>query len=403
MPRWLLTLIACPLLGAASTVLVAWGCAIAFDVDRGDLTGLGTTSQARRTWVLSIYERPAVRWIDARPVWDIESFSKGRYARVDAVLPTARYGAAATLRAEPDVDEPFEVRRIVCAAGWPALALQSERRVVGLPEDGDGPAPRLTRGPFGDAFVLPVRPLWPAFLLDTACYAAVWAVVLFVLVPVWRVADRRTLLGMAGASIVLATLATITIAWTCAVAVNVHDARFADERRAVGEGAGVRYELVFRTPGATRIYETDLDTLDPRRRRVRAGSRTRARDLRGWPWPALGSVIVAETRRDGRIVVIGAEGGLLLDVVENEILPDLEDVRSLPFRPALIGFAADWGLYALVWWIVLTIALVPRRIRRSHWVRHGRCSGCGYPLAERSSTVDGERPLALCPECGARG
>lgn len=79
-------------------------------------------------------------------------------------------------------------RRVVLASGWPLLALRSvtEQR----PSDGDrlrwgvvAPwrATRVTGGAFGRAssVVLPLRPLWGGFVVNTIGAAGVWGVVLF--------------------------------------------------------------------------------------------------------------------------------------------------------------------------------------------------------------------------------
>ena len=65
--------------------------------------------------------------------------------------------------------------------------------------------------------------------------------------------------------------------------------------------------------------------------------------------------------------------------------------RSLPYRPLMLGFAADTALFGLLWALVL---LVPAA-RRGYRDKRNRCVSCGY---DRRGLPSDETP---CPECAA--
>lgn len=94
----------------------------------------------------------------------------------------------------------------------------------------------------------------------------------------------------------------------------------------------------------------------------------------GWPLRSLWSDSIAI----GKTLII--HGGLHASDSSN-----LELV--LPFRPVLIGFAANTAFYGSVIWLLLTVpGLAHRHLRR---VR-GHCPHCAYPIGSS----------ATCAECG---
>jgi hypothetical protein len=62
----------------------------------------------------------------------------------------------------------------------------------------------------------------------------------------------------------------------------------------------------------------------------------------------------------------------------------------IPLRPMLPGLAADTGLFAGAFFVLV---LVPGPLRRFLRLRSGRCASCGYDRR-------GLTPDAPCPECG---
>ncbi len=65
---------------------------------------------------------------------------------------------------------------------------------------------------------------------------------------------------------------------------------------------------------------------------------------------------------------------------------------TLPYRPLWGAFAANTGVYAAAWWVLL---VAPGEVRRALRRRRGRCASCGYDLS-------GLPGGTTCPECGRR-
>ena len=159
----------CLLLGAATTVGVAWECAIAGRMKSWDFRGYLTNE------------------------WQVchESRTAGSRTLIELRFQEPRY-------------------RCTVEAGWPSRAVRSRRvtdpqlvevedewRFVSWEEGLSAPLARWNLGEFG----LPVLPLFPGFALDTALYAAAWWALLFTPSPLYRAGRRRFRVsrGMCGA------------------------------------------------------------------------------------------------------------------------------------------------------------------------------------------------------------
>ncbi len=113
---------------------------------------------------------------------------------------------------------------------------------------------------------------------------------------------------------------------------------------------------------------------------------TGAEDARGWPllclWcsinePVIESGVLGSPSRDGIVLSRPSSS------------TSVANVRILPLRPIWRGLAADAGVYACAWVLVIpTFHIVRAAVRR----RRGQCPQCGYDLARHRG--------AVCPECG---
>jgi hypothetical protein len=109
----------------------------------------------------------------------------------------------------------------------------------------------------------------------------------------------------------------------------------------------------------------------------------------GWPMPAM----VARLRNESTYGSAGSElpysvfsgWGIALAPGAN-----YGEVRALPFRPLLPGFAANTAAALPVW---LTVMVFAGQARRANRRRRGECPECGYSRA-------GLRADRACPECG---
>ncbi|MHC4989439.1 MAG: hypothetical protein ACYTGC_00520 [Planctomycetota bacterium] len=402
MKRWLRRRAVYLVLGVLTTVAVAWFCAGVVRVRHGDLVTVGAGDGERRTWLMSVYERPGARWIDAIAVWDVKSYRQGRYERVESRLEHDLYDWSGDLTKPPDPERPFFWRHVASARGWPLPALRSERSLDDtLRQSGksawtsrlDEPDARADEPPL----LYPREPLWGGVIVDSLFYGLVWLVILQVFVPVWIWWGRRGAIFALAASLLLGTGSTVFIAWSCAWLVDVHERRISVERHeTTDDGENRLWMREHRTAGATRVYTYTLPNrfaFPP----MAAGS-TRAfpvivDDGRGWPWPALGATLHGTAAQRAPHTIDRIEHGFRIEAAET-LNPNgsLEKVRILPFRIRPAGFAADIGLHAGFWWLLLTCAAVPRWIRGLKRKKRGLCVPCGYDL--------GGADHATCPECG---
>jgi hypothetical protein len=143
--------------------------------------------------------------------------------------------------------------------------------------------------------------------------------------------------------------------------------------------------------GAQRLYVISIPPDDA----AGAPVRLDVEDRRGWPWPSMRSTLRGTSVGSGRHTLDRIEGGLRLRSAERDLEPtSLERMAALPLWPHWPGFAGNWALGVVAWWILLTISLIPRWARSVRWDRLGCCPSCGYQLF-------GEE-VVQCPECGRR-
>ncbi len=92
----------------------------------------------------------------------------------------------------------------------------------------------------------------------------------------------------------------------------------------------------------------------------------------------------------GRYAASQISGGILL-APQGSYDPEAFELRALPLRPMLPGFAVNTLLYGTLLWLVIPGPFALRRhIRR----KRGLCVACGYDLRHADH--------AACPECGRR-
>lgn len=109
-------------------------------------------------------------------------------------------------------------------------------------------------------------------------------------------------------------------------------------------------------------------------------------DARGWPFLAMWCTF-DPTVIEGTMSGKPSPDGLALSRVDGKITTS--HFRALPMRPIWKGLAANTGVYAAAWFVVLGAFVAARRSARR---RRGRCPACGYDLG---CDMDGG-----CPECG---
>jgi hypothetical protein len=186
--RWVLRILVCLILGAITTVAVAWGIAsrTSFDLLKAAPANskiFAKTLNNGRYWSGYAMGTPgALRmwsFVEVRPEWyGIMREHLGEWPLYE--MPSWGRAASCMMVAAPDHCCGF-----LSAYGWPNVALVAAFHdhedsglyspkelkvvgtsavVIGLP---DGAA-------LGPPHALPLRPIWPGFVIDTLFYAAIW-------------------------------------------------------------------------------------------------------------------------------------------------------------------------------------------------------------------------------------
>jgi hypothetical protein len=252
-------------------------------------------------------------------------------------------------------------------------------------------------------------------MVDTGVYAALWATV-FALRRILRCRMpylTRRMIAVACAILpLLGIVATVAVAWLCAVMV---DEGYAADDELDGSGVTIRGDGmewdVFRDaePGAIRCVSVCGPT-SWRRAAVGTADRLvpawtdylepawdttimRTLDARGWPMLALwgGFESTAGHVDGGFVEELGEVRHAIVLPRYFEGALRTEMTRVLPLAPLWPGFAVDALFYSTVFALLLLMLRGPGVIIAT--VRHasGRCPACGYPR--------GESPI--CTECGA--
>jgi hypothetical protein len=188
----------CVLLGAATTVGVAWRLSGLHFLPTGGhrLTGSDAVAHGWPTWEVRSLPGPELVEVGRWPGIRIEYVSvlgppvEGQRTSQTAVTYHSGWPWLALWRGESG---PFQERAL--PGGWTLMDWPGGLQVVHRPAKRS-----LLRGysyVFEDAqqtwavAYLPVWPAWPGLALDTGFYAAAWWVLLFTPLPLYRTARRR--------------------------------------------------------------------------------------------------------------------------------------------------------------------------------------------------------------------
>jgi hypothetical protein len=212
MRRWILRIAICLILGAATTVAVAWGfTAVTLD-DSSESVILGFDDSPIHAYIdeQTVEARCFVArrtlgslWIDGIFTSDLSERLHNLDMPADQALQLARDRTVfetpswSVLRNRATCGELDQTRAADRAFGWPALSLQTSfvaqqisggavtiQWIGGIPMREGEPMDFGARGrgmaPHpGEPKALPLRPIWPGFLIDILIYAAIWAGLFF--------------------------------------------------------------------------------------------------------------------------------------------------------------------------------------------------------------------------------
>jgi hypothetical protein len=277
MKRWLRQIALSILLGAVTTVAVAWACGAFVRVSGipPQQYAEGRTTPTLSGWFVRAYGKPGARCVLGWPLGEVvHRWPAGDWLDDQLVGEEINWPDAFLHPVEEDPN--YFKMKVVNLRGWPKPALWCE-----LLLDRSSPSSGLSRMPARvsgaiwwrrppgsnigssvqqDVVTLPLRPVWSAFALDTAFYAAMWAGVLALRRRLRRAVvylSRRVLRRGAVLSVVLGAVTTAGVAWFCALWV---DEAYARDRGRDGYGQstdGTNYQIwwVHRDsePGAVRL------------------------------------------------------------------------------------------------------------------------------------------------------
>ena len=226
---------------------------------------------------------------------------------------------------------------------------------------------------------------------------------------------KRRLL-IIGICLLLGAVVNVAVAWGLAAWM---DPRLRDARERVGgdlEGQDYRYWRIYehRRTGALRVVSRWRDVGmsggfrgsfpdEPARPLVPAWAPFASPDheapspayhfcvatARGWPCLSLAGGLHLERRsQTGRLIPhVDMFWAIALDEDRVDDFNKHRDLRLLPLRPLLGGFAVNTLFYAAILWLLIRGPFALRRFLR---VKRGLCPKCAYPMGESS----------VCTECG---
>ena len=416
--RWIMV---CLVLGSMSTILAAQICAAWVPVWDSNFITEGVTAQKGRAWRIAIFERTGAVYLRAQAIWDVALYRHGQFANVNRVLDPDSYEPVELLRQPPDPALPFESRYVVTWRGWPFPALRGASAISG---NNTPAAPRRSHklAPIGladsqlvfttdpiiddDFTVRLVQPVWAGFALDTGLYAVTWAIVLSIVMPVWRMLGRKRVMWRGATALVLGGLTTVAVAWGCALWTDVGAGRAWTEVYRV-RGASDRFVFVQQSValGAAHVQQQDEPLGTFMRSMPWTGVQSQNSspsgsfsvtvvDARGWPFEALRCEFDGlVNRQTGSGTVQRVRYGLRLEPAASTTPGPLRTAKVLPLGPIGVGFAADSVLYGGAWFALLILGAVPMWLRATGRRRRGECEDCGYDLRGSQHS--------RCPECGA--
>ncbi len=212
--------------------------------------------------------------------------------------------------------------------------------------------------------------------------------------------------------LLLGAVVNVAVAWGCAVWM---DPRLPDARERVGAGQGEGYWIIWErhTTGALRVVSRWLDEGaggglsqdfidEPARPLVPAWASFASPDhepaslayhacvatARGWPCLSLAGGLHLEIFPfEPTTPQVDTLWAIALDEDRVDDPNKHWDLRLLPFRPLLGGFALNTLFYAVLLWLLISGPFALRRFLR---LRRGLCPKCAYPMGES----------VVCTECG---
>lgn len=186
---WITRITICLLLGAITTITVAWGCAVLHQFTNEHLKGRSLTSNEPSCWWLWRYEQAGSTWVSGYPIVSADSVRVLLESHCeDGLLPANSWFRRGPFVHPPAHDDYEALReRGIAANGWPMrsmwCAVSSDWKWTGQryePHDVRGGGLDIDRSSSDariDPMAVPLYPIWMGFLVDTLFYSGLWPVV----------------------------------------------------------------------------------------------------------------------------------------------------------------------------------------------------------------------------------
>jgi hypothetical protein len=193
MKRWLVRICVFLLLGAIVNIAVAWLLAGTYVFRSDPVMNWGVSSKSGLAWFYAMGHSPGYAVVQREVVEMNEqelAYLVGFFDRFSKVpAPTWSLASTTNPLSMPEDNDPL----VEQAAGWPLLAMKCDY-VIEVPGYVDGVANGIAisgiRGDANSLRLLPLRPIWPGFAINTVFYAGVlWLLfaVPFALRRRWRI------------------------------------------------------------------------------------------------------------------------------------------------------------------------------------------------------------------------
>ncbi len=430
MRRHLLAVSSALILGALTTVAVAWAFAGPARQRNWVPQEAGLTADRGPCWYLAAFQGVGfhleVGWAVFDTDWFLGTRALSQRARDSSYAPEIRVlGDSAAWSQEhrrpPDGRDDCLVSIVDrCGWPWPALRRRIRHDLVGKIQGLDARLGAsewdwlqwqpLERRDLLARVSPPKTVIWAGFLLDSLVFTLAWTAlyaVVRILAALTPRASVRRRTALAGLLLAAGLVVTVAVAWSCALLVDV------GARPSANIATATRFGLVtlrrHDAPGITRIeYVYNAATMGSFLGRfdtepgpplwadalIEAGGadRTVVIDGCGWPFRALRCAHQlppglptspwswARPRSSG-LPLTGPASGIRASVAD------------LPIEPIWLGLAADTVVYALAGLLALVSMRAPWSIMRARRRRRRRCLKCNYDLRGAGH--------ARCPECGA--
>jgi len=416
--------------GLATTLLVAWSCAMWSRIWGHTENDIYVTSSTLPSMRIDNYHAFGSEYVLSFTIpWQVDiNLTVAKGAKV-CNLSDYWWGSIIDSTTERDLIEKRRLKCFVAGHGWPLRSLWSKGKALRSREFGASyqKVTECSGGivwPLGtdreisivDERVLPLFPLWFGLFADTIFFAIVWwALPKLILIAIRTIRKRYYLIAVF-VCLALGLLTTVCGAWSNAL-LNKSPYPYETSNYILLEDTD-EHRFVTRYENTSSIllkfdrhnhHSGSQENLNYSAKQVlphwvksnipKEPSSYRHAWVVGSGWPAISMRASYDTDElgGGRFIrsarIIGITEGISSTSKQFRGLLDGYDEVVLPLVPIWPGFLLNILFYSVIWFLIwngfISLYVLQRRLLRQH---KGRCPQCAYDL-RRGSSIG-------CPECG---